>query len=240
MNSSAQRPRRWLQFRLRTLLVLIAVAAAPLAWLAKERRQSHYEQTLASVLNEQGLDVTFGGPYDVWDYDALNFNKITTPQSRWREIGRTILGDRILEVHRFDPESTFNDTAAIAGIANLQSLNLGDLAIEDLRPLSAHKRLKMLSLIDTNVDDLTPLAHLTELKFLLLNGTEVSDLKPLAGLSSLQELSLNDTVVTDLTPLGSLKQLKHISVMDSLVTKWDVDYLKTALPDCYIEHGPVH
>lgn len=63
-------PRRWFRFRLRTLLLLIAIVAAPLAWIAKERGQSQRELQLATELEEEGFrEVLLGGPYDTWDLD---------------------------------------------------------------------------------------------------------------------------------------------------------------------------
>ena len=65
--------RRWFRFSLRTLLILVAVAAIPMAWVAHERRQSEKERLVAEQLLKQGSkEVTFGGPYDSWELYLLD------------------------------------------------------------------------------------------------------------------------------------------------------------------------
>lgn len=44
--------RRWFRFRLRTLLIVLAVTAVPLAWVANERRQSWYEAQIAEYVGK--------------------------------------------------------------------------------------------------------------------------------------------------------------------------------------------
>src|SRR5882757_9911109 len=86
-------PRRRFHFRLRTLLIVVAVVAIPLAWIAKERRQSAFEQKLADGwLKEQGFgQIIVHGPYD-----ALEWGQNDEPQTWAHGAARQILGDRIL------------------------------------------------------------------------------------------------------------------------------------------------
>ncbi len=56
--------RRWFRFSMRSLLILVVVLAVPIAWVANERKQSADEMQIAAKLQEQGMAITFAGPYD--------------------------------------------------------------------------------------------------------------------------------------------------------------------------------
>lgn len=92
----------------------------------------------------------------------------------------------------------------------IHKLNLGELPVSDLSPISCLTSLQHLSLDNTPVSDLTPLSHLTSLQRLSLDDTPVSDLTPLARLTSLQHISLEETPVSDLSPLARLTSLQHL------------------------------
>jgi hypothetical protein len=268
----ANTPRpRWFRFSLRMMLALVVVIAIPLAWVAKERRQSKYEQQVAEQLRDQGFKkITLGGPYDSWELGFSN-----NPQGRWRDLARQILGERIFRVDRIDihlggsgfagggvvlRSSDFNNLELLAGLTNLQGLDLDRTQVNDLTPLVGLPQLRWLNASYTQVSDVTPLFDLTNLKYLYLyetlvsdinplskltnlqelglNGTKVSDLTPLAGLKNLQSLYVDKTSVTDLAPLKSLTNLTKLSLSGSPVTKEQVDALQKALPNCKIKHDP--
>ncbi|HEY2838298.1 MAG TPA: hypothetical protein VGJ26_04070, partial [Pirellulales bacterium] len=65
-------PRRWTQFRLRTLLLVPLVVAVPLAWVALHVQRYRAERAAVAELQAMGANVTNGedlGP--VWLRDWL-------------------------------------------------------------------------------------------------------------------------------------------------------------------------
>ena len=90
---------------------------------------------------------------------------------------------------------------------------------------------------DKKVTDLTPLKGLEKLRRLYLSETQVEDLTPLKGLEELRGLYLAGTQVKDLTPLMELKGLEVLNIMGTKVTKSQVNELRKALPNCFIQ-GP--
>ena len=188
---TVQPRRRWCRFSLRSLLVLIVVFAVPIAWIARERRQSTHELEIAEQLRKQSFsDVQLKGPYDTWELSGKS-----QPTGWWRDRARQLLGDRVFLVGDAKPE--FNDLTPIAGCTNLQGLEASATGVHDLTPLATHNNLKMLWLDHTQVRDLTPLAGLTKLQYLSIRGTKVSDLSPLLKLTSLESLDVCDTQVSD-------------------------------------------
>jgi Leucine-rich repeat (LRR) protein len=97
-------------------------------------------------------------------------------------------------------------------LTQLQSLNLDNTSISDLKSLQNLNQLIDLNLSSTSTSDLTPLQNLMQLKFLRLFNTSVSDLKPLQNLTHLQSLDLAYSLISDLKSLQNLTQLRDISL----------------------------
>jgi len=198
--------RRWFRFSLRTMLTLVIVVAIPVAWIAKERRQSQYEHQIAEQLLKQGFEIVrFGGPFDSWNLDDPNL-----PQVWWRNLARIVLGDRVVEVG--GPPREFDDLKPLVGLGNLRIIQLHNTLIRDIAPLASLKNLREISLTFTQVSDLTPLANLRNLQSLALTGVPATNFAPLAGLRNLRFLLVGSTKFSDVTPLGSLMNLRHLDL----------------------------
>ncbi len=204
--------RRWFRFSLRTLLVLVIIVAIPLAWIAKERRQSRCERQLAEQLQEQGFrTIEFGRPYG-----SLDLTRHGAPLGWWRDVSKKVLGERIITLSAVNAD--LKDLTPLTGLTYLHGLHLHSIPVSDLTPLANFKKLEYLTLRTMPVRDLTPLAGLTNLKSLEFRFVKINDLTPLAGLTKLTRLTMNDTQVTD----------------------EQVEALQKALPNCTIQHHPEH
>jgi hypothetical protein len=131
----------------------------------------------------------------------------------------------------------------LAGLKNLQSLNLGGaLLLSDagLKELTGLKNLQGLYLFYAPVTDagLKELAALKNLRALDLSHTQVkgAGLQELAALKSLQALNLSYTNVTDaaLKELARVKSLEWLSIERTKVTAGGVAALQKELPACKI------
>jgi hypothetical protein len=217
--------RRCLRFRLRTLLILVAIVAIPLAWIGYERRQSELErQCVEKRLGVAFEQFEFGGPFDSWE-----LRKFREPQGWWRELARQTLGERVLEVGGMKAELV--DLAPLGELNSLQSLSLVYATLDespvsgfedvrfvrqnklsDLSPLSKLKTLQELTVLNAQVNDLAPLAKLAQLQRLSIGGTPVSELAPLAGLKKLRYPYVSPSQVVDITPLAALTSLEELTL----------------------------
>ena len=229
MIESIKPKRRWFRFSLRTLLILIAVVAGPLAWVAKERHQSQREQEIADQLRKLGFEVRFKGPYD------SGFRPGGPPQSGWRNIARQVIGERIVFLQSSSHD--FEDLTPLANLSRLQQLGLDDTNVSDLTPLARLRSLQEIALSRTKVTDLSPLAGLTELTFLKACYIPVSDVSPLKGLKKMEWVSIRGTKVTDISPLAGLLALKKVDVAEMSMSYEQVTKLEEALPNCRIYPG---
>src|SRR5438045_752915 len=102
-----------------------------------------------------------------------------------------------------------DDLAPLRALVGLRELRLQntnpheptDPAVSDLSPLAGLRQLEVIELPGAPVADLGPLAGLSRLRRLDVARSGVCDLAPLAGLRALTSLDLASTPVADLAPL---------------------------------------
>lgn len=66
--STATSRRRWLQFRLRTLLLVTAVLCVPLAWVGVRMNQKRQERAVIAEIERLGGEVRYDWQSDGWPY----------------------------------------------------------------------------------------------------------------------------------------------------------------------------
>jgi Leucine-rich repeat (LRR) protein len=222
--------RRWHQFSLRTLLVLVTLFAIPCSWLAVTIQQAKREEAAAAVILKSGATVE-------WDGNPSG--------PTWL---RKVLGERFLGhvkvVNFLFAEVTDRTLEPLHDLSQLKELDLSFSSIADgvLVRLRGLPELRTLNFTDTDVTDadLEKLAALKQLEHLSLSGTSVTDvgLEELVGLNKLHTLSFSATKVPGTKLSGSeaqiMKQLKSIELRRARFTE-AVKKLQQALPNCRIE-----
>lgn len=224
--------RRWLQFSLRTLLIVMTLLAMALgtAMLPAERQRR-------AVRTVRGL----GG--SVSYADPLAEESLFVSQLRVR-LGRDYF-DVVKEIDLVGTPASDQDLAQLRRLTHVERLFLDDTQVTDagLENLQGLKQTQMLSLNNTRISD-TGVAYLlqaTNLRTLWLNRTGVTDatLARLHEHSQIGELYLDGTQVTDagLPHLQSMSQLRKLSLAGTRVTEAGVKELKKSLPRCYISYN---
>jgi hypothetical protein len=188
------RPRsgwRWLQFRLRTLCVLLVVSSLFFAYLVSVRNEARAHAAALDVLSEFSGSIVVSELQDelvtaVWTRRMLGYE---TKPKRVESICLEGISDAQM-VH-------------IGALSELRVLRLGGAMLTDngVRAIGGLKQLENLNLSGTQITDqgLDALAGLENLRFLRLRDTAVSDqgLRKLHGLKKLESVSLLRTDVTD-------------------------------------------
>ena len=103
--------------------------------------------------------------------------------------------------------------SALAGLADLETLDLSGNAVADAWPLAGLVNLKRLNLSGNRIGDVSALAGLTGLEALDLSGNAVADAWPLAGLVNLKRLDLSGNPLGDVSALAGLAGLE-VLVLD--------------------------
>lgn len=142
---------------------------------------------------------------------------------------------------------TADETASEVTVGTLSfrtdaaELDLSNMDISDLSPLTVCKGLKKLDITGNNVSDLTPLMDLTELEWLCFKDNVVTDLRPLMGMRSLRYINAEGNGITSTTALATLtdlnelylafNQLEDLSGLHSLVNLRRLGLENTGLSD---------
>ncbi len=161
---TAPKPRRrYLQFSLRTFLVVLTLVCVWFGWQVNQANQQR--KAVAWVL-EMGGSVQYD--YEVDDAgNTIADAKPTSPE---------LLRDFYHQVEVVHLRNTqVSDLTPLANLQSLKCLDLTDTQVSDLTPLANMKRLGRLHVSKTPVSDLTPLANLTSLESLYLTDTQVSE-----------------------------------------------------------------
>jgi hypothetical protein len=201
--------RRWYQFYLWHLLLLVTVAAIPCSWLACRIQKADRQHKVVEAIQERG-----GRVHYVYQFED---------EGGWLRglIGTAALGD-LVEVRLDTPEIADEAVARLGELTELETLCLSNTQLTDegLRHLEGLTRLENLWLDDTFVTDdgLAHLRGLSRLKSLWLCGTQVTD----AGLAH----------------LGGLTDLEDLRLWKTPVTDEGVKRLQKALPGCRISRTP--
>ena len=195
--------RRWYQFSLRTLLLLVAIVAVGCGWLGRKIEQKRQERAAVQVIRALGAEVYY-------DYQVVGRGQPPREPDgpRWL---RDLLGDDFL-AHVDAVELPQQGAGAV--LANLKSLT----------------RLRVLNASGDELTDasLVPLNELTELQELGLWGADnVTDrgIANLRGLHQLRKLHLCRAHLTD-AGLENLDGLNQLEELDLTYTKIAGDGLR--------------
>jgi len=184
-----KRKRRWLQFSVRTLLVLMLLACIPLGWVRIELNRIAREDEAVAAILELGGSVSFEG-------DRFGPPNPAKAKPAWL---RRLVGDRYFRRVESVHLPRGSDDMAVGHLAGLRTVKL--LTLRGARasgpafgPIWRHRELTSLDLSSTAIGD--------------------EEAAGLAGLAQLKDLELANTAVTDRTAKVLLESLPQLSRLD--------------------------
>lgn len=151
------------------------------------------ELTLADARKVRSVDLTRSGA-EIERLDPCVFPQLTSLR------------------HLYVGRGSVTDLTPLEKLTKLEGLRISMNPVSNITPLAGMLQMDRLDLGRTQVRDLTPLKKMTNLTELMLDDTPVEDLTPLAGLAKLERLSIKRTRVSDISPLRSLRKLKFLYV----------------------------
>jgi hypothetical protein len=221
--------RRWFQFSLMTMLVVMTLVSVPLAWLAHDHNEFRKREAVIAMIERIGGKVT----YDTSQPFRESWLRPLVRSKMYREVvGVNLLGCKVT-----DTEMAYFET-----LTKLQWLDLDHTEVSDagLAHLARLQELDRLMLRHTKITDdgLIHLAGLRKVRSLWLGYCQITDdgLRHLTWQTHLQTLDLEHIQVTDagLVHLVQLSGLKQLHLAGNKVTKQGIRELESALPNAQI------
>lgn len=228
-------PRRWWpNFRLRTLLILLGIAAIGLAYLGNLRQRVLHQRRIVAIIEQAGSTVGYDYEYglgDTLDYEiTLDLDQHTDRRElKDGSIERTITtsqGEQFIHINRPPGPKFLRRFLGDDVFARVESVEPSWSLAEPSRTPTYDPRillelpdLKVLLLSGPMVNDesLRIVAQIPQLRVLSLDGAEAGSvtrqgLEELAAAKNLESLALNgdwltDELVTGIRPLRNLKAL---------------------------------
>jgi hypothetical protein len=173
--ATSKSKRRWFQYSLRMLLVVVTLCAVSCSWLAVKLRQARRQREIVAAIEKLGGDVRYDewfgrdsdqptrSPAPVWLHNWLGddfFRTVTVVDFRGNAIGNEDLGhlkslphlQSVLVSNTFVTDEGLVHLRGLPTLLNLDlsSLNVTDTGLECLRGLT---QLKVLDLLNTKVTD---------------------------------------------------------------------------------------
>ncbi len=250
--------RRWLQFSLRTFLIVLTLLAMGLGYVSFRARE---QREAVARINELGGHIQY-------DYQRGSNPKPSPPGWPWLRrlvgdeyfqdvafvnLGNTKVSDadlRLISKLRRTKILTLDGTnisdeglASIRGMSELQSLGLMKTKVttEGIRRMRPPRTGSTVRLAETSIGD-DALPNLSSCGFLILDGTAITSqgVQKLAESKTLIDFSIQRTAVDDaaVPSLVKIKTLTWLLVWDTKISGEGLFRLRNALPNCHVD-GPV-
>ncbi len=255
---SRQKPRTYRRFSLRTVLILIALAAIIGVCLLESGRRYSRPVRLATFVQSLG-----GEAHEVteakedWLSDALQtvgcpplmcLRKITlrdSPDVDNDDFGTIADADGLHELTVYDTRVTEVGFDRLSRLPKLKKLNLSGPAITDrtITQLTCGEHLQSLYTFGCPIGDegakaISGFRSLVSVSLIRSNLTD-QGCRSLGKMPQLHYLDLRETAVTDagIEPLASLTNLKQLDLIGTSVTKEGIAWLQARLPSAGV-FGP--
>ena len=223
--ASTKSKRRWSQFSLRTLLIVMTLFTVTVGWIGSRMYQARINRQRMAEENFTASEEARKALPALWDFGGE------------------------IEVHYDHDEPTwqewlFDDPGVSNGKLESSILVKAHFADSGLKYIDGFTQLTDLFIAESAVTDagLASLRGLTDLELLDLRETQVTDagLIHLKGLSNLIMLDLDYVNITDagLEHLKGLANLRFLYIRYTNVTDEGVKKLQKELPNCEIYHSP--
>ena len=235
-DQSRKPKRRWYQFSLKWLMIVVTLFCVTVGWIGSRMRQARENRDRVAAIEAEMRKI--GG----WVFPTLESEEGTWLDGLFNDPGNF---DNFTRVG-VSGDGQFGDIGLeyLKVLPLVTQLQLCRTKVTDvgLVHLKGQTRLDTLLLDDTNITDaglvnLKGLTNLSDLRLIQCNITDAG-LEHLKGLTGLRTLTLIDTQVTDagLEHLKGLTGLQYLILDGTQVTAKGVKKLQQALPNCKISH----
>ena len=170
-----------------------------------------------TVEEMKGLEILYAEDHGIQDLTGLQFatNLSRLYLGKWSGTSNQIsdlsplaglINLELLNVRR----NKISDLSPLAGLINLRYLNISSNPFSDISPIAGLINLENIEFSNKNIGDISFMTGLKKLKKFTTWGNPISDISHLAGLTQLEKIDICGGKISDLTPLVGLTGLKEL------------------------------
>jgi Leucine-rich repeat (LRR) protein len=152
----------------------------------------------------------FSPLYSLPQLEMLSIRGIGITEEQLRALSEALPSCKIHSEAADDETASEVTVGSLSFRTDAQELNLSNMGITDLSPLTVCKGIKRLDLTGNNISDLTPLMDLPNLEWLCIKDNAVTDIRPLMGMRSLRYINAEGNGITGTAALASLSDLNEL------------------------------
>ncbi len=159
----------------------------------------------------------FSPLYELPQLEMLSIRGIGVTEEQLRALSEALPSCKI---HSETADETVSEVTvgSLSFRTDAEELDLSNMGITDLSPLTVCKGLKRLDVTGNGISDLTPLMDLPALEWLSFKDNVVVDLRPLMGMSSLRCINAEGNGITSTAPLATLSGLGELYLAFNPIT----------------------
>ena len=151
----------------------------------------------------------FSPLYSLSQLEMLSIRGIGITDEQLRSLSEALPSCKI---HSETADETVSEVTvgSLSFRTDAEELDLSNMGISDLSPLTVCRGLKRLDITGNAISDLTPLMDMPELEWLSFKDNIVVDLRPLMGMRSLRYINAEGNGITSTAPLATLSDLNEL------------------------------
>ena len=151
----------------------------------------------------------FSPLYSLSQLEMLSIRGIGVTDEQLRALSEALPSCKI---HSETADETVSEVTvgSLSFRTDAEELDLSNMGITDLSPLTVCRGLKKLDITGNSISDLTPLMDLPELEWLSFKDNVVVDLRPLMGMKSLRYINAEGNGISTTAPLATLADLNEL------------------------------
>lgn len=127
------------------------------------------------------------------------------------------------------------DITPLAGLTQLEFLDLQSNDVSDITPLSGLTKLRNLNLMTNPITDISPLKDLTELEFLWFDYTPLGDISVISRFTKMESLWMTHCFIEDISALATLINLDYLHLGNNRIRNIDALQNCTRIQRLYMD-----
>ena len=140
---------------------------------------------------------------------------------------------------QIDQNHNISDISPLAGLTQLEWINMEVNNISDITPLTNLTKMTYLNVMFNPITDISSLKNMKNLEVLLLSNSEIGDISAISEMRKMVILWMSKCSISDISPLRNMEDLNYLYLDTNTIS--DVSALSslTKIKELYLSHNQI-